>query len=295
MNFAAMNSQWLARIERKLEQVLPAADEEPARLHTAMRYAVLGGGKRIRPALVYATGLSLGLQETALDTPAAAIELLHAFSLVHDDLPAMDDDELRRGKPTTHIAFDEATAILAADALQPLAFELLATDEGMNCPPATRLRMIALLAGACGSGGMTGGQSIDLRSEGQQLTGPALEHMYRLKTGRLLEASVISAAYLAEANERTMVALTKFIDCVGLAFQIRDDILDIEGETLTIGKSQGADIQRAKATWPAIFGMEAAHTRTVELLQTAIDSIAALGEAADPLRTVARYIVQRDH
>lgn len=294
MNFDQLNTQWLERVERKLEQVLPPSAEEPSRLHTAMRYSVLSGGKRIRPALVYATGMSLGVPVAVLDTPAAAIELVHAFSLIHDDLPAMDDDHLRRGKPTTHIAFDEATAILAADALQPLAFQLLANDPAMNCAPATRLRLITLLAGACGSRGMTGGQSIDLGSEGKQLSSDALEHMYRLKTGRLLEASVLSAACIAAANDAVLRALTEFIDYAGLAFQIRDDLLDIEGETGTIGKAQGADIARSKATWPGIFGLGAARERADTLLQTALERIEVLGPEAEPLRMVARYIVQRD-
>lgn len=293
MNLADTTQTWIARVEGKLDAVLPAAEKPPHGLHEAMRYSVLGGGKRIRPLLVYATGLSLGARIESLDAPAAAIELIHAFSLVHDDLPAMDDDDLRRGRPTTHKAFDEATAILAADALQPLAFSVLATDPELQVPAATRLRMIALLADACGSLGMTGGQSIDLNSEGRQLTAEQLEHMYKLKTGCLLEASVLAGAYAADADDATLSRLKSYIESLGLAFQIRDDVLDIEGATEIIGKQQGADIERHKATWPALFGMDAAKQKTRELLDCALSEIEPLGPGAEPLRDIARYIVSR--
>ena len=293
MNLATTTQAWIARVETKLDAVLPADTQHPQKLHEAMRYSVLGGGKRIRPLLVYASGLSLGAPVEALDAPAAAIELMHAFSLVHDDLPAMDDDDLRRGRPTAHIAFDEATAILAADALQPLAFKVLATDPDLRVPDETRLRMIELLAEACGSLGMTGGQSIDLSSEGRKLTAAQLEHMYKLKTGCLLEASVLAGALTAGANEATIEMLKRYIDNLGLAFQIRDDVLDVEGATETIGKQQGADIERDKATWPALFGMEAAKQKSHELLEAALGEITSLGTAADPLRDIARYIVSR--
>lgn len=294
MDLAELTRNWLERVETKLQQVLPEDDQSPIRLHEAMRYSVLGGGKRIRPLLVYATGISLGARPECLDGPAAAIELMHAFSLIHDDLPAMDDDDLRRGKPTTHKAYNEATAILAADALQPLAFSVLATDPTMDCDPATRLKIINILANACGSNGMTGGQSIDLGSEGQQLSAAELEHMYRLKTGCLLKASVLSGAHTAAADDATLQMLERFIDCLGLAFQIRDDVLDIEGDTATIGKQQGADIVRGKATWPALFGLEAAKQKTSDLLDKALAEIAPLGDAGEPLRGIARYIVDRE-
>jgi geranylgeranyl pyrophosphate synthase len=294
MNFDELTSDWVARTEHKLDQVLPAASESPTRLHEAMRYSVLNGGKRIRPILVYATGASLGIPLVQLDGPAAAIELMHAFSLVHDDLPAMDDDELRRGKPTTHRAFDEATAILAADALQPLAFQLLATDQSMHCSAESRLKIIELLAVACGSAGMTGGQSIDLSAEGKRLNAAELEHMYRLKTGCLLKVSVLSAVYCAGIDHPDLHALERFIDSVGLAFQIKDDILDIEGDTEVIGKQQGADIERDKATWPALFGIEEARSQTQTLLNAALGEISHMGPAAEPIRQVADYIVTRD-
>jgi len=293
MDYEQLTQNWLERIETKLDQVLPPASQEPLRLHEAMRYSVLGGGKRIRPVLVYATGAALNLPIASLDGPAAAIELMHAFSLVHDDLPAMDDDDLRRGRPTTHIAYDEATAILAADALQPLAFQTLATDQSMQCSSDARLQIIELLATACGSIGMTGGQAIDLGAEGRQLSKAELENMYNLKTGRLLHASVMAAAYSAGPNNPHTAGLEKFIDLVGLAFQIRDDILDIEGDTEIIGKQQGADIERSKATWPALFGLEEARTQATDLLNEALAAIADIGPEADPLRDVARYIVNR--
>jgi farnesyl diphosphate synthase len=293
MNLATTTQAWIARVETKLDAVLPANTQHPQKLHKAMRYSVLGGGKRIRPLLVYASGLSLGARAEALDAPAAAIELMHAFSLVHDDLPAMDDDNLRRGRPTTHIAFDEATAILAADALQPLAFRVLATDSDLQVPAETRLRIINLLAEACGSLGMTGGQSIDLSSEGRKLTAAQLEHMYKLKTGCLLEASVLVGAYTAGADDATVELLKRYIDNLGLAFQIRDDVLDVEGATEIIGKQQGADIERDKATWPALFGIDASKQKSNELLEAALGEIEALGPTADPLREIARYIVSR--
>jgi geranylgeranyl pyrophosphate synthase len=293
MNLEDITRAWTERVESKLDTVLPGADRPPQMLHEAMRYSVLGGGKRIRPLLVYATGVSLGADEARLDAPAAAIELIHAFSLVHDDLPAMDDDDLRRGRPTTHKAFDEATAILAADALQPLAFRVLATDQQLQASAAVRLRLIELLADACGSLGMTGGQYIDLGAEGRKLSAAQLENMYRLKTGCLLEVSVMSGACAADADENTGQQLQRYVDDLGLAFQIRDDILDVEGATEVIGKQQGADIKRDKATWPALFGMEAAKKKSADLLDSALAEIESLGPTAGPLREIGKYIVSR--
>ena len=294
MNLTDVTRAWIDRVENKLDAVLPPATEQPRGLHEAMRYSVLGGGKRIRPLLVYATGVSLGARESQLDAPAAAIELMHAFSLVHDDLPAMDDDDLRRGRPTTHIAFDEATAILAADALQPLAFKVLADDADLDVPADVRLRMISLLAHACGSLGMTGGQSIDLKSEGQRLEAAELEHMYQLKTGCLLKVSVMAGACAAGADDTTLGCLRNYVDNLGLAFQIRDDVLDIEGATEVIGKQQGADIDRNKATWPALFGLDAAKQKSAALLDEALQAIEPLGDSAEPLRAIGTYIVNRD-
>ncbi len=295
MSFEQRHGEYLARIERVLDQTLPAASLPPTRLHEAMRYAVLGGGKRIRPLLVYATGESLGVAAECLDAPAAAIELMHAFSLVHDDLPAMDDDELRRGRPTTHRAFDEATAILAADALQPLAFQTLITAPALVPYPLEQIRLVALLAEACGSNGMTGGQAIDMESEGQHLDPAALEHMYRLKTGRLLRAAVLSAACCPPgADTEQTHHLERFIDALGLAFQIRDDILDIEGTTEQIGKRQGADIARDKATYPALFGLPAARARMDELWAAAVAALDELPTPTEGLRWLAEQIVRRE-
>ncbi len=278
-----------------LERSLPDAELPPRQLHEAMRYSVLGGGKRVRPLLVYATADALGIETKVLDAPAAAIELMHAFSLVHDDLPAMDDDDLRRGRPTVHIKFDEATAILAADALQPLAFEILADTPEMRERPEAQRQIISALARACGSNGMTGGQSIDLASEAKTLNAAELEHMYRLKTGRLLWVSVMSAAYCKEdLSTEHLHSLERFVDALGLAFQIRDDILDIEGTSEVIGKPQGSDEERDKATYPALFGMEQAKARTNELLELALESIEFLGDKADTLRWIGNYIVQRE-
>ena len=294
MNFDQFTLECQGRIEAKLSEVLPPDTQAPEKLHSAMRYAVLGGGKRVRPMLVYATGQSLGIAAGLLDAPAAAIEIMHAFSLIHDDLPAMDNDDLRRGNPTVHVAYDEATAILAADALQPLAFKILATDPALKISDELRVKLVSILAEACGSGGMTGGQSIDLEAEGAQLTKDEIEHMYQLKTGRLLGASVsmpVSCAQNISDDEK--LRLRRFIGLLGLAFQIQDDILDIEGETQTIGKQQGADIERAKATWPALFGVDQAKMRTQELLTEALAEIDSFGANAEPLRQLANYIVTR--
>lgn len=281
------------RVNRKLDAALPSRDERPERLHAAMRYAVFNGGKRLRPLLVYATGECLGVAEELLDAPAAAIELIHSFSLVHDDLPAMDDDNLRRGMPTLHIQYDEATAILAADALQPLAFAVLASVEAATAD--TRIALVRLIADACGSIGMTGGQSLDLAAEGQQLDVAEIERMYALKTGALIHASVMAACLLKPELAAAQVrALEAFADAVGIAFQIRDDMLDIEGETEIIGKPVGSDLGLRKATYPGTLGIRAAHRRCNELIETAFTELDAVGDAAAPLRWLASYIVTRD-
>ena len=284
--------QYVSRVDLALDKALPAASEKPERLHEAMRYAVFNGGKRVRPLLVYATGACLDVDPAALDAPATAIELLHAFSLVHDDLPAMDDDDLRRGQPTVHRAFDEATAILAADALQPLAFQVLADLDA--APHRVRVELVRLLAGACGSIGMTGGQSIDLASEGKRLTRSEVEHMFSLKTGALIHASVVSACLLAdELAENQFRDLDAFARGIGLAFQIKDDILDVEGDTDVIGKPAGSDVELDKASYPALFGLESSHARCEELLEENLERLNSLGVRAEPLRWLARYIVHR--
>lgn len=290
--FANRIAAYTARVDTKLGDALPHASTTPARLHEAMRYAVLNGGKRVRPLLVYATGECLGVDAGILDAPAVAIELIHAFSLVHDDLPAMDDDELRRGKPTTHIKFDEATAILAADALQPLAFGVLASIDGVAA--STRVQLVQLIAQASGSTGMTGGQSIDLAAEGGSLSIAALEQMYALKTGALIHASVVAAGMLREdLTDDATESLDAFARAIGVAFQIKDDILDVEGETEVIGKQAGADERLGKATYPGLFGLDRSRQRCDELLDGALAHLRHLGDAAAPLEWLARFIVER--
>ncbi len=282
------------RVEERLDRVLPPADRSPRRLHDAMRYAVFNGGKRVRPLLVYATGESLNVPEQVLDVPAVAIELIHSFSLVHDDLPSMDDDDLRRGKPTVHKKFDEATAILAADALQPLAFSVLAS--GSDIDAATRGKLVRLVADAAGSIGMTGGQALDLAATGRALTAEQIETMYALKTGALIHAAVLAAALLDDelTNEQS-AAIDAFGRTIGLAFQIKDDILDVEGETEVIGKHSGADQRLNKATYPGLVGIDAARARCDQLLHNALEQLDDFGADAEPLRWLARYIVERAH
>ncbi|MDG2375545.1 MAG: polyprenyl synthetase family protein [Woeseiaceae bacterium] len=283
---------YVSRVERYMDAALPAQNMAPDRLHSAMRYAAFSGGKRIRPLLVYATGECLDIDPDRLDMPATAIEFIHAFSLVHDDLPAMDDDDLRRGRPTVHRQYDEATAILAADALQPLAFEVIATADQLTDSESRQL--IALIAHACGSLGMTGGQAIDLESEGRALSVGELATMHGLKTGALISASVMSACCLApNLQGSSFDAMERFSRKIGLAFQIRDDILDVEGETDVIGKPSGSDEALNKATWPALFGMDKSKRRCRELYESASDSLDAFGEAADSLRFLATLIVNR--
>jgi farnesyl diphosphate synthase len=293
---AALMPAWQARVEQALERRLPDADLHPVRLHQAMRYAVLGGGKRIRPILVYATGTALGLGLETLDGPACALELIHAYSLIHDDLPAMDDDDLRRGRPTCHRAFDEATAILAGDALQALAFHLLSEDSALNAPPATRLRMMSTLAQAAGPRGMVGGQAIDLDAVGRRLTLAELEDMHLHKTGALIRAAVRLAALCSPAaDEGILECLDRYARCVGLAFQIRDDILDVEGETATLGKQRGADLARNKPTYPSLLGLDEAKQRALHLHNEALASLSGFDDRADPLRQISHYIVARTH
>ncbi|RMG28232.1 MAG: (2E,6E)-farnesyl diphosphate synthase [Gammaproteobacteria bacterium] len=283
-----------ARVAAALERLLPPATRPPVRLHEAMRYATLDGGKRIRAFLVYETGALFGVAPETLDVPAAALELIHAYSLVHDDLPAMDDDHLRRGRPTCHVRFGEAEAILAGDALQTLAFEALAGAPLPGVSPAHRLEMIHVLARAAGSRGMAGGQSLDLAAEGRELDVAELEYLHILKTGALIRAAVrlgLLCAPAAGAAERT--ALDRYAERIGLAFQIQDDILDVRGETAALGKQAGADAARDKATYPALLGLEEAERRARELVAEANRALAPFGDRADLLRRLATYIVTR--
>lgn len=293
MSFADRVPGYLERVEQALDARLPTAEARPASLHAAMRYSVLGGGKRIRPLLCYATGEVLGIPADRLDDAACAVECIHAFSLVHDDLPAMDDDPLRRGKPSTHKAFGVATAILAGDALQTRAFEILAGDGTRN--PVQRLGMVAILATAAGSRGMTGGQAVDLESEGRPLSAADLEALDRDKTGALIRAAVsMPCCASPELPPGTREALERYAGNMGLAFQIRDDVLDVEGDQALTGKTHGADAKRGKATYPSLMGMDAARERADALYADALAALDRFGDAAEPLRWMARYIVLRD-
>ena len=286
--------EYQSRVQAVLDRALPAADLIPQRLHAAQRYAVLGGGKRLRPLLVYFAGEALNIPVTVLDAPAAAVELIHSYSLVHDDLPAMDDDDLRRGQPTTHRAFDEATAILAGDALQVLAFSLLSRDRTPGMTSDARLKMIQILADASGTAGMAGGQAIDLAAVGRDLTLAELEAMHRLKTGALIRASVLMAAACSPTlSTGASDALDGYAQDIGLAFQIQDDILDVEGKTEEIGKTSGADAARAKPTYPSVLGLDAAKARARELRQRACERLAPLGEASTVLAWLASYVIHR--
>jgi geranylgeranyl pyrophosphate synthase len=289
-------SQCQNRVERALEARLPGENILPQKLHQAMRYCVLDGGKRMRPLLTYCTGKTLGIAPEALDGPACAVEFIHVYSLIHDDLPAMDDDDLRRGKPTCHVAFDEATAILTGDALQALAFEVLAHDQTIKASPENRIKMITTLARASGSMGMVGGQAIDLASVGTKLNLPELENMHIHKTGALIRASV-NLATLAKPDIDPAVAsrLDQYAKCIGLSFQVKDDILDEESDTATLGKTQGKDKDNDKPTYPALLGLAGAKQKAQELHEKALDSLSIFGSEADLLRDLSLYIIERDH
>lgn len=282
-----------ARANRALEACLPSAEQAPAVLHEAMRYAVLNGGKRVRATLVYAAGEAVGADERLLDAPASAVELMHAYSLVHDDMPAMDDDDLRRGKPTCHRAFGEANALLAGDALQTLAFQVLADGAA---EAARGMDMVATLAHASGSLGMAGGQAIDLAAVGRELSIDALENMHRHKTGALIRASVRLGALAGTASsEAELRQLDAYAACVGLAFQVRDDILDVEADTETLGKTQGADMALGKPTYPSLLGLEEARAKADALHTRALAELAAFDARADALRGLSAFIVERGH
>lgn len=282
-------------VETALDHWLPKSNVHPQSLHGAMRYSVLGEGKRIRPVLVYATGEAFGLDLVELNGPACAVEIIHAYSLIHDDLPSMDDDDLRRGRPTCHKVYNEATAILAGDALQALAFYILAHDNCLRIDDGQRLRMIETLAAASGSRGMAGGQAIDLDSVGKQLNMTELENMHIHKTGALIKSSCeLGALSLQDVDQSLFEKISHYAKCVGLAFQIKDDILDIECDTETLGKPQGSDIARNKPTYPNLLGLNGAKQAARDLLQEALDSLQEFDSKADNLRDIASYIVQRE-
>jgi geranylgeranyl pyrophosphate synthase len=294
--FGAQLESWQARMEVALAARLPGPDVVPARLHEAMRYSVLGGGKRIRPALLFAAARAVGRTEDEVEGAACAIELIHVYSLVHDDLPAMDDDDLRRGRPTCHKAFDEATAVLVGDALQTLAFQVLTQDSALPASPATRLRLVELLAEASGSFGMAGGQAIDLAVQGKQLNLAQVEEMHSRKTGALIRVSVMmAAACAASLDARAHDALAGFAAPIGLAFQIQDDLLDVLGDVSTLGKATGADSERSKPTHPSVIGIEASQERVRLLHAQAIESLATLGMRAEPLRSLANWLLSRHY
>ncbi len=285
----------IERSEAALERALPrAAQDDPGRLHAAMRYAVLGGGKRLRPLLVYASGGLFDAPLTRLDVPAVAVELIHAYSLVHDDLPAMDDDALRRGRPTCHVAYGEATAILAGDALQALAFEHLARDTALEVDAAVRLAMLRALAEACGAEGMAGGQALDLAATGGRLDLPRLEHLHALKTGALIRVSVRLGALAAGADSAAALrALDDYASALGLAFQIRDDLLDVEGATATLGKTAGKDAAQSKPTFPTLLGIDGTHHRLGQVTAQALAALAPFGARAGQLAELARHVAAR--
>jgi farnesyl diphosphate synthase len=283
-----------ARADDALARLLPGEAQPPVELHRAMRYAVLGGGKRLRPLLVYATGRAFGASLELLDSSAAAVEIIHAYSLVHDDLPAMDDDALRRGRPTCHVVFGEAMAILAGDALQALAFEVLAHDPALAVSAAVRLAMLRTLASACGSHGMAGGQAFDLAAVGKPLDAAELERMHVHKTGALIRASVHLGALAARCDDATtLAALQEYGHAIGLAFQVRDDLLDIEANTDQLGKTAGKDAAADKPTYPSILGIGASRETLAALTARALHAIEPLGAAAADLRDLARFVAER--
>ncbi|MDT8387035.1 MAG: (2E,6E)-farnesyl diphosphate synthase [Thiogranum sp.] len=293
-DFTRFVSTCQQRIEAALDAVLPTTQTYPDLLHETMRYATLNGGKRIRPLLVYGAGQALRADETALDAAACAVECIHAYSLVHDDLPAMDDDALRRGKPSCHAAFGEAQAILAGDALQTLAFHILAHADMGGLSAERRLEMVELLAGAAGSRGMVGGQSVDLAAVGRELTLPELENMHIHKTGALIRIAVLLGVLCStEYSDAERKALDHYGKYIGLAFQVQDDILDVVGETSELGKQAGADRALNKPTYPALLGLQGARERARELQQSALASLEVLDRRADPLRQLAEYIIDR--
>ena len=285
----------VVRVNAALERLLPSSTDQGddiARLMDAMRYAVLGGGKRLRPRLVYAAGRAAGAKLAVLDYPAAAVELIHAFSLIHDDLPALDDDDLRRGRATVHVRYDEATAILAGDALLALAFEVV-VDAPVE--PETALRWVRLLAAATGSAGMIGGQMIDIGGDARALALPELERLHRLKSGALIHAAVMAGVAAGQMPSIERQALDDFGQDIGLAFQIRDDVLDATAETTVLGKRQGADERRGKSTYVSLMGARAASAAATARLEDALRHLTPLAERGTELATVAKQMVRREY
>lgn len=287
---------WMAqqqkRAELALEKALPVSTVVPEILHEAMRYTALGGGKRVRPLLAYAAGELSEADAATLDTVACALECIHVYSLVHDDMPCMDDDSLRRGKPTVHVKYDEATALLVGDALQTQAFDLLSA-AGLFTDPVRQLRAVHVLARASGSRGMAGGQAIDLASVGRPLGREELEHMHLHKTGALIRAAVLLGALAGKVEDSTLEALDHYAKTIGLLFQVVDDVLDAVADTATLGKTAGKDAANHKPTYVSILGLAESRKLAEDMAQSAIDALATLGEKADRLRELAHYIVSR--
>lgn len=291
-NFHEYQTRCQQRIDQHLNQAVAFPDNGASRLHQAMAYSLFNGGKRVRPLLVYAAAHALGCTPEIADAPAMAVELIHAYSLVHDDLPAMDDDDLRRGKPTCHIAFDEATAILAGDALQSEAFQVLINAVGLS--PEQKIRQLDLLAKGSGALGMAAGQAIDLAAVGQQVDLVYLENMHNHKTGALIKASVLMGASCnSQVSQFQLDALSRYADAIGLAFQVQDDILDVTADTATLGKTQGADAAHNKPTYVSLLGLEGARHKATELHQQALAALAEFDEKAIWLRALADYIIRR--
>jgi len=281
-------------VDEALEHWLPKADLMPARLHQAMRYSVFAGGKRLRPVLMIAACEAVGGDARQVLHAACAMEMIHTYSLIHDDLPAMDDDDFRRGEPTNHKVYGEATAILAGDALLTEAFRVLAdTEANKSVPPETAIRVIEIISRYAGSQGMVGGQVVDMESEGKDVDFPTLEYIHIHKTGGLILASVQIGGLLGGGDDEQIAALSRFGGAAGLAFQVADDILDVIGDQAEIGKDVGSDQARGKATYPALLGLAEARQRAVELCERAVEALDLFGSAADPLKTLARYIVER--
>lgn len=293
-DFSSWVSAHQIRFEEKLKQLLPQADIAPQRLHSAMRYSVLEGGKRVRPLLAFAAGEVSGAPIERIEIAAAAVELIHAYSLVHDDMPCMDDDVLRRGKPTCHVEYDEATALLVGDALQSLAFQLL-SEHRLSDDAADQLQMVKLLAAASGSRGMAGGQAIDLASVGKQLTLPELEQMHIHKTGALIRAAILLGAHCGNLDQSQLDKLDRYGKCIGLAFQVVDDVLDSEADTATLGKTAGKDADSDKPTYVTLLGVQAAKSMAEELHQQALDALHTFGAPARRLRELADFIVMRKY
>ena len=287
--------QWVERIESGLAESLQSVKDTPDLLQKAMSYSLLAGGKRMRPMLVYATCDALNLDFRKLDGVACAIEIIHTYSLIHDDLPAMDDDDLRRGKPTCHRAFDEATAILAGDALQALAFKILASDPVLAGNPLMQIRMIRDIANACGSSGMAGGQVLDLDAVGRKLSHQELSNMHRLKTGALIKVSATSVAHFAGAETALIAKLEEYGECIGLAFQIHDDILDVTGTKEKTGKLTQKDAEREKPTFPGVLGLEASRNQAQTLKNRALDELKGFPGDCSALEWLAAFAVERDN